>query len=177
VGADGIEPRAMPASITRTHQAESISISPNRRPTSISLISRSPSAWRFRCPTPIYRLARFGRRRCGRPHCPICLGCDRRHGDQLDHGPEPSHQLRGLILPAPTPGTPVRTGQAALIAADVLARPRRPTPSGRCRRRMEVAVRRRVSVAACRLAACGPRDEAKYGSGLSGARPRRIGRD
>ena len=28
----------------------------------------------FRCPTPIYRLARFGRRRCGRPYCPICLG-------------------------------------------------------------------------------------------------------
>jgi len=43
-------------------------------------------------------------------------------------------------LPAPTtPPTPVRAGQAVSIAADVLTRPRRTTPSGRCRRRVELA--------------------------------------
>ena len=91
-----------------------------------------------------------------------CLGCDRRHGDQLDRGPGPSHQLRGLILPASTPGRQSRTGQAALIAADVLARPRRPTPSSRCRAGGSRSRGAAASIScSMSIRACGLWDEAK----------------
>src|SRR6516225_7031090 len=129
----------MPSSTTRAHRVESISTSPNHRPTSISLTTRSPWAWRFRCPTPIYRRARFGRRRCGRPYCPICSGRDRGHDDQLDHGTEPQHQLRVLNS---TPLAPLRAGQAALLAADAPARPRRTIVATDTRRRTATSTRR-----------------------------------
>ena len=65
---------ATPGSTTRTHPVESISTRPKHRPTAISPMSHSLSAWPTRCPTPIYRPARFGRRPCSTLCCPICSG-------------------------------------------------------------------------------------------------------